>query len=320
MSIRRIACIILLAVAPTAAFAQGSYPSRPVRFIIPFPAGGPTDVAGRVIAQGLSQSLGQGMVIDNRPGADGAIGAEIVAKATPDGYTLLMATSSSMAAVPAMRKKSPYDPVADFTPISFLGWNTLFLVVNSGIPAKNIAELVNYARVNPGKLNVAAANPPSIFAMAQLKSLSKIDFVSVTYKGDANAMPDLLAGRAHVLAAGATLVQPYLKDGKLRALAVLSASRARLAPDVPTMSEAGYPRFAVFPWVGLFGPAKTPKEVVGKLSREINTLYQRTETRDALEKVAFERENSTPEKLAAFVKDQMKAWAEVARESGIQPQ
>jgi tripartite-type tricarboxylate transporter receptor subunit TctC len=296
------------------------YPTKPIRFIIAFPAGGPTDVAGRVIAQGLSQSLGQSMVIDNRPGADGAIGPEIVAKAAPDGYTMLMGTSSSMAAVPAMRKNPPYDPVADFAPISFLGWNTLLLVVNSSLPAKSISELIDYARANPGKLNVASANPPSIFAMAQLKSLSNIDFVSVTYKGDANALPDLVAGRAHVLAAGVTLVQPHIKEGRLRALAVLSAARARLVPDVPTMAEAGVPRFGVFPWVGLFGPAKTPKAIVDKLAREVNALYKRAEVREGLEKVAFDYGSSTPEKLAGFVKDQMKVWATVARESGISPQ
>ena len=263
--VRVLAATCVLALGAVGQAAQ--YPERPVRFVIPFPVGGPTDAAGRVIGQALSQSLGQAVVIDNRPGADGAIGPEIVAKAQPDGYTILMGTSSSMAAVPAMRRKPPYDPIADFTPITFVGWNPLLLVVHSGLPVKTVTELMEYGRANPGKLIVAAANPPTIFAMAQLKSIGKMETVDVTYKGDAGALPDLLAGRVHVLAGGPSLVLPHVKDGRLRALATFTRSRTRPAPDVPTMAEAGVPRFSVYPWVGLFGPAKTPKGVTGCRAR-----------------------------------------------------
>ena len=304
----------------SAAIHSAQYPERPVRFVIPFPVGGPTDAAGRVIGQALSQSLGQAVVIDNRPGADGAIGPEIVAKAQPDGYTILMGTSSSMAAVPAMRRKPPYDPIADFTPITFVGWNPLLLVVHSGLPVKTVTELMEYGRANPGKLIVAAANPPTIFAMAQLKSIGKMETVDVTYKGDAGALPDLLAGRVHVLAGGPGLVLPHVKDGKLRALATFTRTRTRPAPDVPTMAEAGVPRFSVFPWVGLFGPAKTPKGVVDRLSREMGAVLKRPDVRAQLDKIGFEPESSTPQELTAFVKEQIKAWAAVARDAGIQPQ
>jgi len=304
----------------SAAIHSAQYPERPVRFVIPFPVGGPTDAAGRVIGQALSQSLGQAVVIDNRPGADGAIGPEIVAKAQPDGYTILMGTSSSMAAVPAMRRKPPYDPIADFTPITFVGWNPLLLVVHSGLPVKTVTELMEYGRANPGKLIVAAANPPTIFAMAQLKSIGKIETVDVTYKGDGGALPDLLAGRVHVLAGGPGLVLPHVKDGKLRALATFTRTRTRPAPDVPTMAEAGVPRFSVFPWVGLFGPAKTPKGVVDRLSREMGAVLKRPDVRAQLDKIGFEPESSTPQELTAFVKEQIKAWAAVARDAGIQPQ
>jgi len=306
--------------ALSAAVHAAQYPARPLRFVIPFPVGGPTDGAGRIIGQALSQSLGQTVVIDNRPGADGAIGPELVMKAPADGYTILMGTSSSMAAVPAMRKKPPYDPLADFVPITFVGWNSLLLVVNSKVPVKTVSELIEYARANPGKLNVAAANPPSIFAMAQLKSIAKLETVDVTYKGDAGALPDLLAGRVHVLAAGTNLVLPYVKEGRLRALATFMRTRTRPAPEVPTMAEAGVPRFSIFPWVGLFGPAKTPKEVVDRLSREVGAVLNRPDVREQLDKIGFEPESSTPQELTAFVKEQIKAWAEVARDAGIPKQ
>lgn len=304
-------------IAFSAAVQAAQYPTRPVRFVIPFPVGGPTDGAGRIIGQALSQSLGQTVVIDNRPGADGAIGPEIVAKAPADGYTVLMGTASSMAAVPAMRKKPPYDPIADFVPITFVGWNSLLLVVNSKLPVKTVAELIEYARANPGKLNVAAANPPSVFAMAQLKSIAKFETVDVTYKGDAGALPDLLAGRVHVLAAGTNLVLPHVKEGRLRALATFMRARTRPAPDVPTMAEAGVPRFSVYPWVGLFGPAKTPKAAVDRLAREVNAVFKRPDVREQLDKIGFEPEGSTPQELTAFVGEQIKAWAAVARDAGI---
>ena len=311
---------VAVIVALSAPSHAAQYPTRPVRFVIAFPAGGPTDAAGRIIGKALSEALGQGVVIDNRPGADGAIGPERVAKAPPDGHTLLLGTSSSMAAVPAMRKKPPYDPVADFTPITFVGWLSLLLVVNPTVPAKTVAELIEYARGNPGKLIVAAANPPSIFAMAQLKSLAKVELLNVTYKGDVAAMPDLLSARVHVLAAGTNLVLPYVKEGKLRALATLSASRTRPAPDVPTMAEAGVPRFSVYPWVGLFGPARLPKEIVDRLSSEVNIVLKRPDLREQFDRIGFDGEGSTPQKLAAFVKEQKAVWAAVAREAGIEPQ
>jgi tripartite-type tricarboxylate transporter receptor subunit TctC len=313
---RSIAAVSVLAISLCTAAAD--FPTRPIRIVIPFPTGGPTDVAGRVIAQALSQTIGQPVVIENRPGADGAIGPDVVLKSSPDGHTLLMGTSSSMAAVPAMRKKPPYDPVVDFVPITFLGRLTLILVVQPKVPATTVSELIAYARANPGKLNVAAANPPSIFAMAQLKSIAKLDMVNVTYKGDMAAMPDLVSGRVDVLVAGLNVVHAQVKEGKLRALATLSETRSRLAPDVPTMAEAGVPRFAIYPWVGLFAPAGVPKDVVDRLSREVNAVLKRAEVLEQLDKVAFEASGSTPQELASIVKSQLKVWGDVAREAGIQ--
>lgn len=305
---------------PDSKDASQAYPSRPVRFVIGFPAGGPTDAAGRIMAQSLSASLGQTVLIDNRPGADGAIGAELVAKATPDGHTLLLGSSQNMAGMPAMRKSLPFDPIADFTPITFVGWNSQLLVVNAGTPASTLAELITYARANPGKLVVAAANPGTIFAMAQIKSAAKVDMLSVPYKGDASALPDLIAGRANILIGGTNLLLPHVKEGRLRAIAAITRTRTRPAPDVPTIVEAGIPNFSIYGWFALFAPSKTPTAIVERLDREVTAVLKRPETQEQFGKIGFEVGNLPRKELPAFVKDQMISWAAAAREAGIQPQ
>ncbi len=316
-----IAALALL-VTHTAAQAQSAaaFPTRPVRFVIGFPAGGPTDAAGRIMAQSLSQSLGQTVLIDNRPGADGVIGAELAAKATPDGHTLLLGGSGNMAGAPAMRKSLPFDPVADFTPITFVGWNSQLLVVNAGTPAKNLAELISYARANPGKLVVAAANPSTVFALAQVKATAKVDMLSVPYKGDAAAVPDLIAGRANIVIGGTNLVLPHVKEGRLRAIAAITRTRTRPAPDVPTMVEQGFPNFSIYGWFALFAPSKTPAAVVERLDREVMAVLKRPETQDQFGRIGFEVGNMPRQEVPAFVKDQLASWAAAAREAGIQPQ
>ena len=317
--VRAIAAMAVLALSSVTQAQQ--YPSRPVRVILGFPAGGPTDAAGRIIAQALSQSLGQTVIMDNRPGADGAIGPELVAKATPDGHTLLMASGSNIAGVPAMRKNMPYDPVADFVPIVFAGWSSLLLVVNPAVPAKTLAELITHARANPGKLIVAAANPPTIFTMAQVKTAGKVEMLNVPYKGDAAALPDLLSGRVHILTGGTNLLLPHVKEGRLRALAALTRTRTRPAPEVPTIVEAGIPNFSIYGWFAYFAPAKTPEAVVIRLEREINAVLKRTETQDQFDKIGLETGSGpSRQELPAFVKEQIRSWAAAAREAGIQPQ
>lgn len=317
--VRAIAAIAALALSSVIQAQQ--YPSRPVRVILGFPAGGPTDAAGRIIAQALSQSLGQTVIMDNRPGADGAIGPELVAKATPDGHTLLMASGSNIAGVPAMRKNVPYDPVADFVPIVFAGWSSLLLVVNPAVPAKTLAELITHARANPGKLIVAAANPPTIFTMAQVKAAGKVEMLNVPYKGDAAALPDLLSGRVHILTGGTNLLLPHVKEGRLRALAALTRTRTRPAPEVPTIVEAGIPNFSIYGWFAYFAPVKTPEAVVIRLEREINAVLKRPETQDQFDKIGLETGSGpSRQELPAFVKEQIRSWAAAAREAGIQPQ
>ena len=311
--------IALLAFSPVAPSAE-QYPTRALRFVIGFPAGGPTDAAGRILGQALSQSLGQQVVIDNRPGADGAIAPELVAKAAPDGYTILLGNANSMAAVPAMRKNPPYDSIADFVPIVFIAWNSGLVVVHPSVPAKTIAELIQYARANPGKLNVAAVSPTSIFTMAHLNATSKITVTNITYKGDVGAMADLLSGRVDVMIGGTNLVLPFVKEGKLRALAAITRSRTPPAPDVPTMVEAGVPGFNIYNWFALFGPAKTPNVIVDRLAREVNAVLKRPDIEAQFNRIGFDLSGPTQQELPSFLKEQKAAWAAAARDGGIQPQ
>lgn len=296
------------------------YPTRPVRFVLGFPAGGPTDAAARIIAQTLSPSLGQPVIVDNRPGADGAIGAEAAARALPDGHTLLLGSGSNIAGIPAMRKSPPYDSITDFVPVVFVGWNSLLLVAHPDVPAKTLGELIAYARANPGKLIVAAANPPTIFTMAQIKSAAKVDMLNVPYKGDAAAIPDLLSGRVHLLTGGTNLLLPYVKEGKLRALASLTRTRTRPAPDVPTIVEAGIPNFSIFGWFAFFAPAKTPAPIVERLEREVNAILKRPEVQVQFDKIGLETGGPSRQELPAFVKEQVASWAAAARDAGMEPQ
>ena len=310
------ACVATMAVA-FSGHAQTLYPSKPVRLLIPFPPGGPTDSAVRALLPALSQALGQAFSVVNMAGSHGALAPVALRKEPPDGHTLLVGNSSPLVAVPLLQKDAPYDPVRDFAPVSLLGWTPLLLVVAPSVPAKSLTELVRYARDNPGKLTVAAANPPTIFTMAQLAAREKLDIASTSYPIDAAAMKALLDGEAHIMAAGLNSALEHIKEGRLRAIATLGAHRARSAPDVPTMAEAGVPGFAILPWVAMFAPAKTPPAIVERLSREVAAAMKRPEVREALDRAAFEPETSTPQELAAFLKEQLKAWGTVAREGGL---
>ena len=258
--------------------------------------------------------------MDNRPGADGAIAGETVKNAPPDGYTLLFATNSALSAVPAMRKSPPYDPVADFTPISFIGRFPFFVYAHPGVPAKTLTELIEHARANPGKLNYGSGNTTSILATAQLAMLANIQMVHVPYKGDAPMMPDLVAGRLHLSIASTSPGAPLAKEGKLRVLATLLARRSPLFPDAPTMAESGFPQYSVVPWGGMFGPAGLPRDIVERLAREFNAAILRPEVKEALDRYGFELQGSTPQELGTFVKDQFEAWKRALREAGIQPE
>ena len=315
---RRLACGFFLTLISCLALAQ--YPAKPVRVVVPFPAGSATDTITRVLAQSVSQSIGQTLVVENKAGADGAIAAAEVAKAPPDGYTLLMATNSPMSAVPAMKKNPPYDPVADFTPITDIGRYTFFIVVHPSVPARTLDELVAYARNNPGKLNYATGNTTGIVSTAYFASLAKIQLVHVPYKGEPQALTDLVAGRVQMMFCSSSTSVPQIREGKLRAIVTTLGKRSHLLPEVPTIGEAGMPQFSITSWAGLFGPAKLPREIVERVNKEFAAAMGRAEVQAAMQKQAFSLSPSSPGELAAFVKEQMESYRRILRAAGVEPE
>jgi tripartite-type tricarboxylate transporter receptor subunit TctC len=316
---------VIIACTLAAAFvgcpdAGAQYPNKPVRIIMPFPAGATADTVMRIIAAPLSEVLGQPVIVDNRPGADGAIAGELAARAPADGYSLFSAGNTQMLGVPTLRKNPPYDPVRDFAPITQLVRFAFFLVVHPGTPVKTVAELVDYARAHPGRLNYASGNVNGILAAAQLMSLTGVNMLHVPYKGEPLAISDLLEARVHLMFGTGGVVAPLVKERRLRALATLAPVRTALLPDVPTVAETGMPRLSVAIWNGLFAPAKTPAEIVERLSRELNAILQRRDVHEQLAKQGVEPSGSTPAEFTAFVKQQLADWGKAAREAGMSPE
>ena len=309
--------VLLAACVPLAAQAQ--YPGKPIRIVLQFPAGGLADTVIRVLANPMSQSLGQPIVVDNKPGADGAIAGETVKNAPPDGYTLFFATNSALSATPVLRKRPPYDPVADFTPISFVGRFPFFVYVHPSMQVKSLEELLAHARANPGKLNYGSGNTTSILATAQLASIAKVQMVHVPYKGDAPLMIDLVAGRLHFSIASTAPGANLAKDGKLKVLATLLARRSHLFPDAPTMAEAGFPQYSLVPWGAMVGPAGMPRDIVERINRDTNAALANPQVKEALDKFGFELQGSSPDELGKFIRDQLAAWRQAVREAGIEP-
>jgi len=314
-----LACLLLMTCAAPVLAQSGAYPNKPVKVIVQFPAGGAADTILRLIAQPLGAALGQPVVVDNRPGADGAIAADATLKSAPDGYTLFMATNSSLSAVPALRKAPPYNPITDFTPISRVGTFSFFLFVNPQVPARNVTELIAYIRANPGKLNYAGATSTGIMAAAQLASYAKLDMVRVPYKGEAPATIDLVSGQVQMIFATPTNALGPAREGRLRVLATLLNQRSPLLPDVPTMAEANAPKLSIIPWAGFFGPAKLPPEIVARVNRDLNAVLKRPEVREQIERQSFEVQGSTPEEMGAFVREQLDVWKTAVKDSGIAP-
>ena len=307
--------VFAMGLLSTAAAAQ--YPTKPIRLIVPFPPGGAAEIGARIYAQPLGQALGQPIVIETRPGGDGVIAADATLRAAPDGYTLFYATNTAFSWVPAVRKAPPYDPIADFTPVSLVGTFGFFLFTHNSVPANSVAELLAYVRANPGKLNYGSGNSTSMVTTAQLVLLEKLDIVHVPYKGDAPLTVDLVGGRVHMAFATPGAYVPHVKDGRVRVLATLLPGRSSLLPDAPTAAEAGLSRLTITPWGGLFGPAKMPRPIVDRLGRELAIVLKRPEVREAFERIAFEARSSTPEELTAFVREQIETWRRTVREVGI---
>lgn len=307
-----------LAAFSASAFAQ--YPDRPIRLIVPFPPGGAAELGARIFTAPLAQALGQPIVIETKPGGDGVIAADAVMKAAPDGYTLFYATNTAFNWVPATRKNPPYNPVTDFTPVSFVGYFGFFLFSHPSVPARTVAELIAYARANPGKLNYGSGNSTAQLFGAQLAKLEKLEMVHVPYKGDAPLVIDLVGGRVQLAFATPGTAAPQVKEGKLRALAAMFPSRSPLLPEVPTAAEAGLGRMSLTPWGGIFGPRGMPRDAVERLARELAVVLKRADVRESFGKLAFEPRSSTPEELTAILKQQIEIWGSIAREVGIKPE
>jgi tripartite-type tricarboxylate transporter receptor subunit TctC len=311
----RFLAAFLAALISGAAAAQ--YPSKPIRLIVPFPPGGAAELGARIFTQPLSQALGQPILIETRPGAEGIIASQAVRQAPADGYTLYYGTATGMSFAPAAKKVPPYDPVNDFTPVSLVGIFGFFVFSHASLPVNTIGELVAYARANPGKLNYGTGNATSILATAQFAAQHKLDMVHIPYKGDGPLSLDLVGGRVHLAIATPGTLAPQVKEGKLRALATLLPNRNQLLPEAPTMTEAGLESVSITPWGGLFGPPKMPKEIVDRLAREMAVVLAKPEVHDAFGRLAFEPRSSTPQELSAFVAEQLEAYGRVTRQVGL---
>lgn len=304
-------------IAGSQAGAQ-TYPSRAITMVVPFPAGGTTDILGRFVGQGLSAAWGQPVVIENRGGAGGNIGAAAVAKAAPDGYTLLVGTVGTHAINASLYSKMPYDTVKDFIPVTLIASVPNMLVVTPSLPVNSVAELVAYAKANPGKLNMASSgNGTSIHLSGELfKVMTGVDMVHVPYKGSAPALNDLMAGQVQLMFDNMPSALPQVKGGTLKALAVTTATRSPAMPDLPTVAEAGVPGFEASSWFGVFAPAGTPKEIVDKLQAEIARILKTPEMTERLAQQGAVAVGNTSEEFAAYVQAELTKWAGVVKASG----
>ncbi len=310
--------IAALALAVAAGAQAPAYPTKPVRIVVPFPAGGATDILARAVAQKLTENWGQTFVVDNRPGAGGNIGSELVAKAAPDGYTLEMGTVGTHAINASLYAKMPYDHVKDFAPVILVAGVPNVLVVNPAVPANSVQELIAYAKANPGKLNFASSGSgTSIHLSGELfKVMAGVQMTHIPYKGSAPALADLLGGQVQLMFDNLPPSLPQIKAGKLRALAVTSTARAPALPDTPTIAESGLPGFEASSWFGLLAPAGTPPAIIAKLNAEIAKWLATPEAREQLAAIGANIAAGTPEDFARHIQAETAKWAKVVKESG----
>lgn len=317
-----LAVLCLLSVAGVAmklADAQDHWPSKPITYVVPFPAGGTTDTLARLISQGLGQALGTTVIVENRPGAGGNIGSDYVAKAAPDGYTILGGTISSHSINASLYPKMPYDPVKSFTPITLIGTNANVLVVNAASPFRSVKDIVAAAKAKPDSLSFASAgNGTSQHLAGELfKGMTGIRMTHVPYKGSGPAIQDVMAGQVPMMFDTTVVAAQHIQSGKLRALAVTSANRVKSLPDVPTMAEAGVPGYELQSWQAIFAPANTPKPIVDRLYKELAAIIKSPEMQDRLEKLGMEPSAMSPEQLAEFQRNEIAKWAKVVKAANI---
>jgi len=305
-----------LLAAPLGALAQ-RYPTRPIRVVVPYPAGGPTDVLGRIVATRLGERLGQPVVIDNKPGASGMIGADIVAKAPPDGYTLLV-NASIHVINPSLYAKPPYDAIADFATVSNLADVALVLAVHPKLPVRSVQELVAYAKSAKTPLAFASAGNGSAQHLSgeAFKIAAGVDMLHVPYRGSAPALTDLIGGQVQLMFDSMPSSMPHVKAGTIRPLAVTTAKRVSSLPDVPTIAESGFPGFSISTWYGVWAPAQTPPDVVRQISREIAAIVRQPDVRAQFAGLGAEPVGNTPDEFAAFAQSELVKWRDIVKRSG----
>jgi tripartite-type tricarboxylate transporter receptor subunit TctC len=313
----------LFVAASLAGFAPAAqaqtYPSKPIRIIVPYPAGGTSDILARSIGQKLSESLGQPVVVENKPGANGNVGAEFVARAAPDGYTLLLADIGALAISPSVYPKLPFDPAKDFAPVTMVAYSPHILVVHPSVPAASVKELVALAKSKPGKLNFAISGVGGAPHLAGVDFALRtgIDWTYIPYKGGAQAIADVAGGQADVTLNGMLATYPLVQGGKLKLLAVSSAKRMSAIPEVPTIAESGIPGFETGSWQGVVAPAGTPREIVGKLNAEIGRIVTTPEMRDKLGAQGADVRTNTPDEFSSFIRNEMTKWAKVVKDASV---
>ncbi len=309
-------CLLLAATTTLPAWAQ-AWPSKPIKIVLQFPPGGSTDSVARILAQALQANLGQPVLVENRPGADGSIAGDHVARSEPDGHTFFLASNTPMMQVPLLRKNPPYDPVKSFTPVSLVGRYVYVMVSTPTLAATNVNELLAYARANPGKLGYGSYSGVTQLMHTNLKMV-KADTNLVPYKGEAPTVTDILGNHVQFTFATPASTLGHIKDGKLRALAVLLPSRSALLPNVPTGAEAGLPPFNAGTWAALFGPAKLPADIAQRMNRALNTVMQQPDVRERITALGFDLAGSTPDEMGQFLQDQLVAWAKAFKDAGMQ--
>jgi len=299
------------------AFAQ-AFPSKPIKIVVTFPLGGAPDILARLFGGKMQETWGQPVIVDNRPGAGGNIGADFVAKSPADGYTVVMGTVGTHAINASLYSKMPYDPVRDFAPVILVAQTPNLLVVNNNVPAKTVQELIEYAKANPGKVFFGSPGiGTSIHVSGELfNTMAGVKTVHVPYKGRQMAIPDLLGGQIQMMFDNMPSALPVAKEGRLRALAVTSAKRHPAAPDIPTMSESGLPGFDATSWFAVYAPAGTPAEVIAKLNAEFNRIMTLADVREKLAGIGLDVVGGPPEQLAAYTRSELAKWAKVVKDSG----
>jgi len=314
------AALAAVLVLPQVEAQAQAWPSKPIRFVLPFGAGSATDALARITGQELEQTLGQPVIVVPKPGADGALAAGEVKRSAPDGYTFLFGTNSPLAVAPNMQKQPPYDVLADFTPVTRIGDNTFFIVVHPSLPVTSLAELIAFAKASPKPLDHATGNTYALVSMAMLATNNRIRLEAVRYKSEPDAMADLLSGRVMLMNGTSTSVLAHVKAGKLRALSTGFDARSPLLPDVPSFVEAGQAQLPISPWFALVGPAGLPPEIVDAMNKAMAAALAKPAVKEQMQKHGFAPKSSTPAELAAYMKDQLAVWKVALRDAGIEPQ